>query len=122
MSCSITIPQTNQEQLVTLDPGRIPQLDGQQEEAVYSPELPTPENSPELLQCETCHTIFETKYEFEKHDELQFCCDDCNICYSTKLESDLHALRVHEDEYYAQNFVPESTKAIFEKQRLNGFG
>ena len=116
-SCSISISQTNKEQLLILDPERIPQLDGQQDEVGYSEP-----NYEELFKCETCYTTFKTKSDFEKHDELQFCCDDCNICYSTQLEADLHALRVHQDEYYAQNLIPESTKIIYAKQVLDGPG
>ena len=109
--------QTNQENLVTWDRERIPQLDGQQDELVNPQELLAQPKSQEHLQCETCHQIFNTKYEFKKHNEIQFCCDGCNICYSTQLEADLHALEVHPNEHYAQNYVPEATKVIFEKKR-----
>ena len=103
--------------MVTWDRERIPQLDGQQDELVNPQELLAQPRSKEHLQCETCHKIFNTEYEFKKHDEMQFCCDDCNICYSTQLEADLHALEVHPNEHYAQNYVPEATKVIFAKQR-----
>ena len=76
-------------------------------------------NSQENLQCETCHKVFKSSYDFKKHDEMQFCCDDCNICYSTQLEADLHALEVHPDETYARNFIPEATKLIFAQQNPN---
>lgn len=50
------------------------------------------------LQCETCHEIFENRDEYDEHDKLEFCCDDCGICYATKIDADLHSLQVHPDE------------------------
>ena len=119
-SSSFSITQTDQENLVTWDRDRIPQLDGQQDELVHSQELQAQPMSKDLFQCETCQKIFDSESEFMKHDEMQFCCDDCNICYLTQLESDLHALKVHPDEYYAKNYIPEATKVIFAKQRRVG--
>ena len=80
-SHSLSFIQKNQEdQYIGIE--RIPQLDGQLSAHVHHQELPAQHKSQEHLQCETCHKIFQTRYDFEKHDEMQFCCDDCEICLS----------------------------------------
>ena len=86
----------------------IPQLDGLQQEYVSSLHQP--------FQCETCHKVFPNSEEYKKHDALQFCCDDCGICYATQIQADLHVLQVHPDESYARNYIPEATKTLFTKQ------
>ena len=91
----------------------IPQLDGLQEEYIYDGPQQTYQHP---LRCETCGIVFPNTNEFKEHDSLQFCCDDCGICYATKLEADFHELKVHPDETYARNFIPESTKLLFTKQ------
>ena len=88
----------------------IPQLDGLQHEQIDNLTSQKP------FQCETCKQTFQTSDEYKKHDTLQFCCDDCGICYETKLESDLHVLKVHTDETYARNFIPEASKLVFTSQ------
>ena len=91
----------------------IPMLDGPQHEQIDDLHNLT---SQKPFQCETCKQTFQTSDEYKKHDTLQFCCDDCGICYETKLESDLHVLKVHPDETYARNFIPEATKLLFTSQ------
>ena len=96
----------------------IPQLDG-----IY-PNLQQPFHLQNLqhqqpLQCDTCYKIFESLDDLEKHDAMhQFCCDQCNICYTTQVDADLHELQVHPDESYARDFIPMSTKLLFAKQKV----
>ena len=91
----------------------IPQLDGLHQDFIH--DLPH-QTSQQPLQCETCGKVFRNSDEFKKHDSLQFCCDDCGICYATQLQADLHVLQVHPDETYARNFIPASTKLLFAQQ------
>ena len=87
----------------------IPQLDGAEYDLlVHPPHQPSP-----LLHCETCHEIFKNSDEYNEHDKMQFCCDDCGICYPTQIEVDLHVLQVHPDESYAKQYIPESTMQLF---------
>ena len=73
-------------------------------------------NSQQPLHCETCGKDFQNSNESKEHYALQFCSDDCGICYSTQLQADLHVLKVHPDKSYARNFIPQSTKLLFMKQ------
>ena len=84
----------------------IPQLDGAADDQDQPRHL-------QQHQCETCYMIFENRALFDEHDKAQFCCDDCNICYITQLDADLHNLEVHPDEHYTRTYVPESTKHLF---------
>ena len=109
MSISLTpINEANFSTTPSLDV--IPQLDGLQPEHVHS--LPQDIFSQPLV-CETCQKVFKNIEEYNEHDLLQFCCDDCGICYSTQVQADLHVLQVHPDEMYAREFIPESTKLLF---------
>ena len=65
------------------------------------------------LQCETCHEIFENRDEYDEHDKLEYCCDDCGICYATKIDADFHALQVHPDKNYAKEYISDTTKKLF---------
>ena len=107
-SCSsITKVQSNHIRLsqATLGPV-IPQLDGGQN----TPQQP----SDQPLQCETCHEIFATEDQFNDHDNAhQFCCDECFICYTTQVLSDLHELEAHPNTHYANTYIPQSTKLLF---------
>ena len=94
----------------------IPQLEGGHQEEPVRPELLCTEQ----LRCETCQTVFTNQNDFKKHDALEFCCDDCGICYSTQVEADLHVLQVHPNESYARNYIPASTKMIFAQQHRGG--
>ena len=68
---------------------------------------------PDVYSCDTCYRIFISYEEFKEHDSYQFCCDECEICYSTQLEADLHELEKHADSVYAAKHIPESTKSYF---------
>ena len=115
---NFSLNQMNHEDdTITVYPENIPQLDGRLDETVYPPDLTATHNSQQPLQCDTCHKVFQTNYEFKEHDAMEFCCDDCSICYSTQLEADLHILQVHPDDNYARDFIPESSKLIFAKQK-----
>ena len=92
----------------------IPQLDGLQQEVVHT--LPQ-YTSQQPLKCETCQTVFQNSKDYEEHDALQFCCDDCGICYATQLQADFHVLQVHPDEIYVRDFIPEETKLLCNKQK-----
>ena len=97
----------------------IPQLDG------VAPDPPAqlppqeqchgPEEDLCAMQCETCHETFQSIEEYTKHDQLQFCCDDCGLCYATQVQADLHVLQVHPDDNYAKLYIPESTKLLFSR-------
>ena len=71
--------------------------------------------------CETCELKFIAKEEWYEHTHYghdivighDFCCDECLICFKSKLESDFHELEFHKEEHYAQFKIPESTKLIF---------
>ena len=93
----------------------IPQLDGLQQELGHH--LPQ-ETFSEPLMCETCQKVFKSTDEYNEHDKLQFCCDDCGICYSTQVQADLHVLQVHPVEMYGREFIPESTKLLFRSAAL----
>ena len=60
-------------------------------------------NASEVLECETCGMKFTTEelcYEHRHYGhEIDFCCDECLICFKTRVESDLHELAVHPDEH-----------------------
>ena len=67
------------------------------------------------FECDSCALKFIVKegwYE-HKHYGHDFCCDECLICFKSKLESDFHELEFHKEEHYAQFKIPESTKLIF---------
>ena len=83
----------------------IPQLDGSHNTL----QLP----SDKSLQCETCQEIFATEEEFNHHDALQFCCDECFICFETQVIADLHELEYHPNTHYANTYIPQSTKLLF---------
>merc|ERR1712179_286526 len=86
---------------------RIPQLDGL---------LTTPQHQShpsQTYQCETCLELFKYPSELLEHNEKhEYCCDECNICYETKLDADLHELELHQDAGYPDD-IPPSTKRLF---------
>ena len=88
----------------------IPQLDGNlspAEKESFRAAGPT-------FECETCHGKFSTEEEWNLHNTAHgFCCDDCEICYKTQIEADLHVLKEHPDCHYAVTYVPQSTKQLF---------
>ena len=92
----------------------IPQVDG-----VDDHDQPNQLNQGLLqtYQCETCYEIFENRELYEEHDQAQFCCDECNICYITQIEADFHNLQVHPDEHYTRTYISESTKLLFASRK-----
>ena len=73
---------------------------------------------PQSLVCNFFYQkVFHNSEEYKKHDSIQFCRDDCGICYATKKETDLHVLLVHTDETNARNFISEATKRLFAQQK-----
>ena len=96
----------------------IPQLDGTMNS--FPPSNNTipfeTQNQPAdvALKCETCHKTFETEEQFHEHDAAhQFCCDECFICFTTKVMADLHELEEHPNTHYADTYIPQSTKLLF---------
>lgn len=81
----------------------IPQLDGG-----FCPPC-----SDVALKCETCEKIFLDEDEFRIHDSFQFCCDECFICFPTRIAADLHELEAHPGSFYATTYIPDSTKQMF---------
>ena len=90
----------------------IPQLDGLHNDDVIASSA---------LECEKCGLTFTSNELYYEHTHYgheivighDYFCDDCLICFDTKLDSDIHELEVHPDEHYAQNDIPDSTRLIF---------
>ena len=52
--------------------------------------------------------------ELDHHNELyQFGCEDCGICFTTKLKFDFHELEKNPKTGYARDIVPQATKLQF---------
>ena len=117
---SITRVQTSHSSNSQVTPSQvIPQLDG-----ILNPipaatnttheEQSAPKQPPDVpLKCESCHETFENEDQFNEHDSAQFCCDECGICFRTQIIADLHELEVHPNTYYANTYIPQSTKLLF---------
>ena len=98
------------------DENNIPQYDGPNISMDLATSLET--NSMESFDCEFCDQTFETKGELKEHnDSHEFCCEECQICYKTQLESDLHELEVHPGTHYANNYISHSSKILFAKNK-----
>ena len=77
------------------------------------------------FECDSCALKFIVKEEWYEHKHYghdivvghDFCCDECLICFKTKLESDFHELESHAEEHYALNEIPEPTKLIFRQSK-----
>ena len=60
------------------------------------------------------HEAFENETELNKHNEkFEFGCEDCSICFTSKLMYDLHELEKHPDSNYARDIIPQTTKLQF---------
>ena len=93
----------------------IPQYDGQSSLII---EGETSENPSEFFKCEFCGETFSAQKLLKEHNNShEFCCEDCQICYETQLESDLHELEVHPGTNYAETYVPHSTKILFARSK-----
>ena len=67
----------------------IPQLDGSLNLSAITPSVKKPE-------CDNCHEVFENETELNKHNEkFEFGCEDCSICFTSKLMYDHHELEKH---------------------------
>ena len=93
----------------------IPQIDGLTDD--HSNPLPCSLN---LLvnRCENCNKNFESEEMLNNHiDKHGWGCDDCHICFTSKLAADLHEMEHHGDTPdsigYIRDHVPESTKQLY---------
>ena len=65
-------------------------------------------------ECDNCHRIFETINQLEDHNNgNQWGCDECLICFTSKLYADLHKLKELPDTSYLKDHIPTSTKLQF---------
>ena len=85
------------------DTSPIPQLDG-------LPNLPEAE-APYTR--ETCGQAFNSAEAFSEHDAFQYCYNDCEICFSTTVDSHFHQLEAHPESDFASTYIPQSTKQLF---------
>ena len=68
------------------------------------------------FQCETCGHEFDTEELFDEHETvMQYCCDECQLCFETQIESDLHDLDIHPNDHFSHVNIPESTKLLHAK-------
>ena len=74
------------------------------------------------LQCDNCSKPFTTRSQLQLHDEMhQFGCDECFLCFTSKIYADLHQLEAHPETSYVRDHIPYSTKQHFARlqhQRL----
>jgi len=119
-----TPPQAKRDEPPRVSP--IPQFDGysglltqshQNLPREYQPQLvlaPEHEGVLSNKECDNCHKVFETADQLAQHNETYgFGCEDCFICYTSKLNVDLHELEMHPDTSYAREHIPTSTKLHF---------
>ena len=59
------------------------------------------------------YNVFFPQHEYEVQDAYKFCCDECDICFSTHLAADFHELEVHEDRFCVKTYISKATKKIF---------
>ena len=86
----------------------IPQLDGDQDH------VPTPSLPFKQQECDNCHEVFENETKLEEHnDKYKFGCEDCNMCFTSKLKYDFHELEKHSESSYVQDLIPPTTKLQF---------
>ena len=79
----------------------IPQLDGQ--------------TAPFCLKCDNCQKFFQDKKQLEHHIDLhEYGCDDCNLCFTSKLNADLHELEKHPEDidFYIHDHISLENQAI----------
>ena len=94
----------------------IPQYDGLTQSADIEQESNT--TSMKTFQCEFCSFTFESMEALKVHNDThEYCCEECLICYDNQEESDMHELEVHPGSHYANNYVPNSTKVLFNKRK-----
>ena len=98
------------------DKNNIPQYDGPSSPIDSGTVQET--NSMESFDCEFCAQSFETKEGLKEHNRAhEFCCEECLIRYNTQLESDLHELELHPGTHYANNYISQSSKILFAKNK-----
>ena len=98
---------------ITSGKANIPQIDGQVDD--------------DECKCENCNKIFENEKQLQTHlDQHGWGCDECFVCFTTKLSADLHEMEYHGHDpdsiSYIRNHIPESTKQMFaagHRQRPN---
>ena len=89
---------------VVSDMQKVPQVDGAQDEASFL----SPANDDEIAStpcrfktdsrfiiCQICGLGFQTNADFQLHDQKEYCCDICQICFSSQEEVKLHVLDFH---------------------------
>ena len=48
------------------------------------------------IQCDTCQEVFEDQQHLEQHvEKYEFACEDCNLCFLSQFEYDLHEYAEH---------------------------
>ena len=120
----VPVTSTNSSSSITSIPEAIPQYDGLEisHERFDSLNSSAGKENHKLLDlifhCEFCSKTFETKETLKEHNAInEFCCDECDICYKTQVDVDLHELEVHPGTDYANTQIPYSTKILFEQSK-----
>ena len=86
---------------------QIPQLDGglHQDSGCVSVSLQ------HQIQCESCHEIFDSQDDLTNHiEKYEYTCEDCELCFLSEYEHDIHEHAVHPLNYYKYNAVSPRTK------------
>ena len=96
----------------------IPQLDGIPKplpQASHNTSHEAYQYAEKPFQCETCYTTFGTEDQFNDRDRAHnFCCDESYLCFTTQVMADLHELEYHPNTHYADTYIPQSRKLIFD--------
>ena len=109
-SSATTIPSTLtnvNSTFLTESNQQIPQLDGgQYQDSSYSRvSLQHP------IQCESCREVFHSQDDLTNHiKKYDYMCEDCELCFSSEYEHDVHEHAVHPINYYKYNPVSPRTK------------
>ena len=118
MKSTFAIVTTNTSSTTTSRHHDIPQLDGQIDQSHdVSVSIPSITRQSQN-RCENCEKNFETEKDLKIHmDKHEWGCDDCFLCFTTKVSADLHELQHHGDSpdsiAYIRDHIPESTKRLF---------
>ena len=103
VNSTLNLPNPNSSPAeISPDFERIPQLDGggSSRNVVQ-----------QRVKCDACRELFESQELLNEHMEIfEYGCEDCELCFSSEFEHDVHEHAVHPTEYFTYNKVSPRTK------------